>query len=62
VGYFTEAPFRRRYQWQNLTVLFHRPDVMSGQILKLSIALAAIATSAVSLLAIGWIGLALLGF
>jgi hypothetical protein len=50
---------RRRDTWR---LFFDRPDAMCGQILKLSISLAAIATSAVSLLAISWIGLAFLGF
>jgi hypothetical protein len=35
---------------------------MSGQIIKVSVSVAAVATSAVSLFAISWIGLALLGF
>jgi hypothetical protein len=35
---------------------------MSHQIIKVSVSLAAVATSAGSLFAIGWIGLALLGF
>jgi hypothetical protein len=35
---------------------------MSGQIIKVSVSLAALATSAASLFAISWIGLALLGF
>jgi hypothetical protein len=36
--------------------------IMSRQIIKVSVSLAAVATSAGSLFAIGWIGLALLGF
>jgi hypothetical protein len=40
----------------------HRSGIMSRQIIKLSVSLAAVATSAGSLFAIGWIGLALLGF
>jgi hypothetical protein len=35
---------------------------MSHQIIRLSVSLVAVATSAGSLFAIGWIGLALLGF
>jgi hypothetical protein len=56
------APIQNRQRVSPGRPLFDRPDVMSGQILKLSISLAAIATSAVSLLAISWIGLGLLGF
>jgi hypothetical protein len=40
----------------------HRPSIMSGQIIKVSVSVAAVATSAVSLFAISWVGLALLGF
>jgi hypothetical protein len=40
----------------------HRPSIMSGQIIKVSVSVAAVATSAVSLFAISWVGLALLEF
>jgi len=44
-----------------LAVLCNRPT-MSTQIIKASVSLVAVATSAVSLFVISWIGLALLGF
>ena len=44
-----------------LAVLCNRPT-MSAQIIKVSVSLVAVATSAVSLFVISWIGLALLGF
>jgi hypothetical protein len=44
-----------------LAVLCNRPT-MSAQIIKASVSLVAVATSAVSLFVISWIGLALLGF
>ena len=44
-----------------LAVLCNQPT-MSAQIIKVSVSLVAVATSAVSLFVISWIGLALLGF
>jgi hypothetical protein len=45
-----------------LAVLCNRRPTMSAQIIKASVSLVAVATSAVSLFVISWIGLALLGF
>jgi hypothetical protein len=45
-----------------LAALCNRRPTMSAQILKASVSLVAVATSAVSLFVISWIGLALLGF
>jgi hypothetical protein len=45
-----------------LAVLCNRRPTMSAQIIKASVSLVAVATSAVSLFVISWVGLALLGF
>jgi hypothetical protein len=45
-----------------LAVLCNRHPTMSAQIIKASVSLVAVATSAVSVFVISWIGLALLGF
>jgi hypothetical protein len=45
-----------------LAVLCNWRPTMSAQIIKASVSLVAVATSAVSLFVISWVGLALLGF
>jgi hypothetical protein len=45
-----------------LAALCNRHPTMSAQIIKASVSLVAVATSAVSIFVISWIGLALLGF
>ena len=42
--------------------LAEREKIMSAQVIKVSISLAAIATSAISVFAVSWIALALLGY
>ena len=57
----TRSPKLKTAGGMPLAVLCNRPT-MSVQIIKASVSLVAVATSAVSLFVISWIGVALLGF